>query len=521
MNMASRILTPADLRAEAHPWPAPVQFARPAPSLNLADAIPSTLPMLRDFIAAQAEALQVHPDAVALLSLGLASLAASRTFEMEPQAGWREIAPLWTVFLAEPGERKSALLSALAEPVHNWQSTERNFLRHALAEYTEQRRGIEARMAGARTKLARAKSGETAQLTKESTELARTLGNMPELSAPVLVSANVTPEAARDALAANGEKLALLSAEVDAGQLMGSRYAKNGGANVDLFLSAWIGEPCPALRVGRSIPLERPALAMILAVQPAAVREVLRDAAAQGRGLVDRFLFVQPPSRVGFREMEPAPVADSLRAWWADSLRRVLDLPWPGRVIMASAGPTRSETAPRIVRPDTQAAACLLKFRCEVEARCKPNADLAPVAGFASKMPGMVARIALAFHVLENPDAETMALATMQAACAWAPLLFAHARAVRGDAAEGENVRQARRLLAAIQRHRLQTVTARELFRLVQGETVPTAETCADLIAELVERDYLRELPALVQPGQAGRPPSPAYAVNPATHETP
>jgi len=219
--------------------------------------------------------------------------------------------------------------------------------------------------------------------------------------------------------------------------------------------------------------------------------------------------------------MEPPPVPANLRAWWTDSLRQVLDLPWPGRVILVAASPARSGATPKIIRPAAPAAACFLALRLDVEARCKPDADLAPLAGFASKMPGMVARIALAFHVLEDPTRETMGLPTMKAACAWAQFLFAHACAVRGDAAEGETVSQSRRLLAAIRRHRLQNTTARDLFRLVHGESVPTADACAALIGELVQQGYLRELPATAARSQGGRSASPGYAVNPATHETP
>jgi hypothetical protein len=87
---------------------------------------------------------------------------------------------------------------------------------------------------------------------------------------------------------------------------------------------------------------------------------------------------------------------------------------------------------------------------------------------------------------------------------------------------ESETVREARRLLAAIKRQRLQQVAARDCLRLVQGDAVPTAEACAPLIAELVERGYLREqTPAAEpQPRRSGRPHSPTYAVNPATHST-
>jgi hypothetical protein len=499
------------------PWPELVPLTRPAPpSLDLECAIPANLPLLRDFVTAQARALQVSPDAVALLSVGIASLAASRTFEVEPRPGWRETAPLWTVALAAPGERKSALLAALTAPVHQWGQAEREHLRHSLATYAESRRATEARAAHVRSQLAKAPPENVLQLQAESDSLARALEDLPELVAPVLTSSDCTPEAARDALAANGEKLGFVSAEVDAGKIMGSRYAKNGGANVDLFLSAWIGDQCPALRVGRSIPLSRPALAMILTVQPAAVREVLRDVAAHGRGLLDRFLFVEPPSLLGYRDLEPPPAPEPLAAWWSQAVHSVLDLPWPGRVILTANGPARSESPARIVRPDQEAAACLRALRQQLESRMKPAADLAPLAGFASKLPGQVVRIALAFHVLGNVDSETLTLPTMQAACAWAPFLIEHARAVRGNAAEGETVREARRLLAAIKRHGHQSVTARDCLRLVQGETVPTAEHCAPIIHELVERSYLREIEHPDSRGR-GRPPSPTYIVNPAT----
>jgi hypothetical protein len=56
---------------------------------------------------------------------------------------------------------------------------------------------------------------------------------------------------------------------------------------------------------------------------------------------------------------------------------------------------------------------------------------------------------------------------------------------------------------------------------LVQGESVPTAETFAELSAELVERGYLRQSTANAEPKTAARPPSPVYLVNPATHVAP
>ena len=58
-----------------------------------------------------------------------------------------------------------------------------------------------------RSKLAKAKPDEARKLEKECDELAQRSKSIVKFFAPVLTSSNVTPEAARDALAANGEKL--------------------------------------------------------------------------------------------------------------------------------------------------------------------------------------------------------------------------------------------------------------------------------------------------------------------------
>jgi hypothetical protein len=223
------------------------------------------------------------------LVVALASIGTARALEIEPAPGWRETAPKWFAVLAEPGERKSALLSLLARPVFDWQANERAYLRHELAAYGERRRIAEARLTGKRDLAKKAKTGEdSAKLELDALNLAAALENLPPLAAPELITSDCTPEAARDLLARNGEKLAIVSAEIDAGQLMGSRHAKSGAPNIDLFLKGYTGDPAPSHRVGKDVPLARPALAFVLCVQPEALREVLGDRTAKDRGLVPR-----------------------------------------------------------------------------------------------------------------------------------------------------------------------------------------------------------------------------------------
>ena len=517
MNLPPSVLTLDAARAEASaPWPTPRPLSRHAvPPLDLNQCVPPGLAPFRDFCAAVAETIQAPPDAVAPLALALASIGTSRALEIELSAQWRETGPLWFAVLAEPGERKSALLGLLSAPVHAWQTEQREFLRYALAAYGERRRTLEARLVGVRSQIQRAKSPDVGKLERDALDLAAKLENLPALAAPELITSNATPEAVRDLLTRNGEKVAVVSAETDAGQLMGSRYAKTGNANLDLFLAAFTGDPAPSHRVGKDAPLARPALAMALCVQPQAVADVLRDTVARGRGFVDRLCLIMPASRMGARSLHPDDVPPALLAWWGETVRRLLDLKWPGRVILNADGPTRCEQGPHVMRLAPAAETVFDVLRADLESRICEGGDLRPVCGFASKLPGVVARIALAFEAMQDLSAEYITGETMRAACGWAPVLLAHFRAVLGDAAEGDDVKLARRLLSAIKRHSLAELSERDALRQLDGNGL-TMEELRPVLDLLTDGEWLRPIPENLADLRTGRPPSRRFQVNPA-----
>jgi hypothetical protein len=499
------------------PWSDLVPFgeAKP-PKLDLDEVIPPALGHLRDFILATAEAIQVPVEGVAPISLALVSLAASRSFEVELLPQWRETAPLWFLVLAESGERKSALLASLLGPLNRWQEAEASRLGSYLARYGETRRGIEAELAGLRSKIGRAAPEDRAKRKSEAEILAEKLEGMPPLSAPDLVTADATPEAVRNLLVANGEKLGIFAAETDAETLTGKRYSKNGGTNLNLFLSAFTGDPIPAHRIGLSFRLQRPSLAIGLCVQPSAVSEVLSDPMAHGRGLVSRMLFVQPASRMGSRSLNPEPVPAALAEWWSVTLRTILDCPWPGRVVLAGEGPVRCQKPSRVLTLDQDAHEAFCLLREAIELRLKIDGDLRPISGFASKLPGVVARISLDFQLMENIGATTISLPAMKAACAWAPFLIGHFQAVLGYASERPAKRHARRLADALRQKGIRETTERECFRLL--DHIPGIKKMDDLAPVLVElhaANYLRPLPYEPLQGEKGRPPSPRLEVNP------
>jgi hypothetical protein len=155
-------------------------------------------------------------------------------------------------------------------------------------------------------------------------------------------------------------------------------------------------------------------------------------------------------------------------------------------------------------------------LRADLESRIGEGGDLRPVCGFASKLAGVVARLALTMQAMQDPAAVHITGETMQAACEWAPVLLAHFRAVLGDAAEPDEVKLARRLLRLIKKHNLAELSAKDALDLVDGGGLKMDELNPALDL-LVDGKWLRPLPA--QDTRTGRPPSPRYQVNPAALE--
>ena len=361
-----------------------------------------------------------------------------------------------------------------------------------------------------------AKDGERQRLEQEALELTGKLADCPSLAVPALVTTNATPEAMRELLVRNGEKVALVSSETDAGQLLGSRYANSGAPNLDLFLASFTGHECPSHRVGRDAKLKRPALVLALYVQPTALNGVVDDRAARGRGLVDRMALVYPPSRQGGRALHPAQLSPELLGWWNETLRGLLELPWPGRVILDANGPRRLEGRPRILRLAPEAIPILDELRADLEIRQREGGDLHPVSGFASKLAGTVARISLVLQAMQDAKAEEVSAESMRAAVAWAPVLLGHFRSILGEVAEPEELTLARRLLAALKRQQRREISERDALQLLDGNGKRMDEVRPALHV-LVDRGWLLESPAEAESlPKPGRRPGPRFLVHPA-----
>ena len=257
-----------------------------------------------EFAAALAEETQTPLDLPAMLSLaGTAAVIQKKAKVVDP---WPQPLNLFTAVVLPPGERKSAVFRQVTAPIE------------ALEELMTEQSATERLRLKVEHDIAEANAKATkAQASREDTEEARrsaerALSELERIEVPVeprLVVSDVTPERLVELLAQHRGRLAVLDDEGGIFGILAGRYT--GGINIDVFLKAWDGGRLTRDRVGQdrpSVVVHEPALTVALAFQPDVLKSIGKTQSFRGRGLVGRFLFIVPDTRMGTRRILPDPV---------------------------------------------------------------------------------------------------------------------------------------------------------------------------------------------------------------------
>lgn len=137
---------------------------------------------------------------------------------------------------------------------------------------------------------------------------------------------NVTPEALVKALKDNHERIGIVSAEGGIFGMLAGRYSNN--TNIDIFLKGYSGEYYSTVRIGRGgNELENPLLTIVLAVQPQIIADIMDNKDFRGRGLLARFLYCIPNTRVGSRTYKSKPINPFVREQYEKLINELLNIP--------------------------------------------------------------------------------------------------------------------------------------------------------------------------------------------------
>ncbi|MGX6643250.1 DUF3987 domain-containing protein [Legionella pneumophila] len=483
-------------------WPQLVPLDAPnLPRLNFAN-LPS---WLGEYANALSNATETPLELAAGMVLITCATAAARRLKVMVKPGYYEPCNLWVVVALPPGNRKSAVQSAATAPLISWEHDQAAILEPIIKRTTSEIKTIEARVKELRNKSAKEKDPNVAKtLAQDAADLEAELPTIPV--SPQLWTSDATPERLGSLLAEQGEHMAWLSSEGGVFDLLQGRYS-NGIPNLDLVLKSHSGDPERVDRGSRPpVYLSNPLLSIGLSPQPDVLRGLTNKQGFRGRGLLGRFLYLLPPSPLGFRKLVTSPIPDDVFKNYESAVKAMLN--W-------EALPETSQEQLYSLRLSDRAYSEWHDFALAIEDMMRPGGDMEHFTDLAGKVPGAGVRLAGILHAVKHahgrPWDAVITFETMRDALDIITVIIRHSIAALDLMGADPAIAAARQVLAWIVRKKLPTFTIREAFNALRS-IFPKVQQLIVALEILEERGYIKvDEPLKKGPG---RPASPVIYVN-------
>lgn len=482
--------------APVEDWPEPVlPGATPTPEIP-ADILPG---WLGDMAAAVADSTQTPSAMSVMISLSVLATVLQRRFEVSPFGDdYTEPLALWTLTALPSGARKSAVIKALTDPLLHWEKLQRDRMRSEIARVFSARAVTKKRVERLLADAAKAKDDSERETVR--LEIQREEEAMPaEIRAPRLFTGDVTAERLQAMLVEYGERMAVLSDEAGIFLIMSGIY-NGGAANLDVFLQGHAGTAMRVDRAGRYAHVDRPALTVGLAVQPATLADVASSNRFRDSGLLARILYAIPKSNVGKRDVRRrVPMPERIRSAYEASLSMLLEnMPvQPGK--------------PRVLVLTGPALELWLDFSQEIEDDQGEGGRYEGISDWTSKLPGAAARIAALLELGEmGLGVDEVSQVAMERALRLSRLLIVHAQAAFGLLGGDGVDRDAAEVFKWIRGNELEEFSRPECQKAMEGRfrnVDRLIKAMERLEHQHVVRGYTRR--------NKGARPTPMYRVNP------
>lgn len=496
--------------AQFEGWERPAEFtALDLPPFPL-DALP---PVLADFVRAESEFSQTPPDMAAMLCLAACGAAIGKHAVVEVKPGYREPMNLFVAVVLPPGERKSAVLNAVTAPLEEWERSENERLKPQIAYSVMKAKTIEKQIENQMRIAAKAKSQHQAETAEaEIQQLTDKLAAHKLLVPPRILCDDATPEALVSLMAQTGGRAAQFSAEGGVFSMLGGRYSDK--VSLDAYLKGHAGENIRVDRKGRAAEfVENPALTVGLAVQPAILESFSDNPQFRGVGLLARFLYSLPTSKLGSRRVDTPSVPDNVMKAYALVIERMLTIP-------RTFGDKQL-----VMKMSSDARRRQFDFAEWIEPQLSEFGELDSIRDWAAKIVGAVARIAGILSILRilaidsHFDFSSIYIGidpeSMGHAIAIGRYLVQHALAAFSVMGLDEKSGDARALLRVIEKHTWQTFSHREIQQSVRNSSrFGEVEKLDATLGVLAERGFVRKIDTERRQGP-GRPSGPSFEVNP------
>jgi len=457
-----------------------------------------------------AKATQTDPGMSGAVALGVMATAVGGDVEVHVTTGYFEPTNLFVAVVARPGERKSAVCTAMTAPLVD---LERELVQNTRSLIIQQqmRKDIAERHAEEAKKTAgTADAANRADTTTEAVAAAQHADDIMVAAVPQIIADDITLEALGQRLAAQGGRLAIVSPEGGFLATAAGRYKSN--PDLSIPLKAHAGDRLRVDRINRGTDfVEKPALTVVMMVQPGVLAEASRNNSRfHDSGLFPRFLFAVPPSRLGHRDVNSPGLNPATTAAYRAH-------------VIAIARDSRPATDRHVLTLDAAAHVALREFDRRVEARLGPAGELAHLSGWAGKLVGATVRIAGLIHAFSREtEGAPITVESMCGAIKLAEYFTAHALcAFEVMAGRDTDLEPARRVVGLIGRNpTFPEFTSRDLFTAASRSWMPNMESMNSALGKLIDYGWIVPLPEPVRSdGTRGRPPSPRYRAHPRCHQ--
>jgi len=434
------------------------------------------------FATAVASATETPLELPAGLTLGTVAAACQGKLVVQVKEGYSEPVNLWITVALDPGNRKSAVLVEASRPLTTWEDTKKLEIDPMIKEARSKQKNQEARLKSLRARYGKAKQEELEEIEAASRAEENALTEVPVI--PKVWTQDITPEHLGTEMFLHDERIAILSAEGGIFDIIGGRYS-NGIPNLDIFLQSHSGDPIRVDRGSRDpIYLQRPTLSMVLSPQPEVLKNIAQTPGFRGKGLLARFLYLLPKSKLGYRTLETDPVQQEIRARYEGIIHQLLNLP------------TKDESGrsvPYVLHLSRAAYDEWLDFSRVVEKNMREGGRFENITDWAGKLPGTASRIAGLLHCIEYPTQpwnNQISLETMQQALAFASICASHALKVFDLMGADESMKGARKIWRWIKRGKFQSFTKRDCYNALKGR-FPRVADIEPFLGLLEERHYI------------------------------
>lgn len=322
----------------------------------------------------------------ASLVLVIMSLCIQGKFWINVKPDWTESLNLYVVVVGRPSERKTPTLKEVTKPIFRYVNEENERRKPAIKEYELKKKIISGQLKTIQEALSK-KNSKTKYAIQDALDCQKELEDLEEVKDLRLIVDDVTPEALIRAMKDNDERMGIISAEGGMFGMMAGRYTSN--TNIDIFLKGYSGEYYSSIRVGSGgLDLEHPYLTIGLAVQPQVISDVMDNKDFRGRGLLARFLYAVPNTRVGNRVYKTKEVSSVVREEYEKLCEELLDIP------------DLTGFAERIIKLSPEADKLAEEFFLWIEHQLTD--ELEEIEDWAGKLHGNTMRIAGILHVIKH-----------------------------------------------------------------------------------------------------------------------